>query len=160
MNYHQTANDAHSEGCDAKSMTFARFYSMDDVFAFRRLLLIHNMMSLSLKKKEQFSTALSCKKITSAPDLAQHTYWSIGHPQVSAEFFADTTFAFNSCSDMCFQMVLVSGHIVELRDINCATLQFITCRNSSGNSMNWKVNKNMTSIESYDTKTLSLPELR
>ena len=127
-------DEAQREVCGPQSMTFAKFYSMDDVFAYRRLLHERyiNYPVVALQKKGQFSTTqASCKKtVTSFSEVANLTQWMVGDPHVTPAFFSDDSVHLSSCTEMCLFASIV-GNKFRMDDISCGSATYVICRKSS-----------------------------
>ena len=130
MKISKPADKAQSDVCGPQAMTFARFNSRDDVFAFKRLLHEHSYAWFALQKKKEFHTIFTnCYKTGSSfAEIANLTQWTVGDPHVSPELFEGISFQINSCSEKCFFMKMISGNQFKIGDYPCGKTLPIICR--------------------------------
>lgn len=121
--------------CGPMAMTFDRYNSRDELYAFRRLVNDHNLrIWMPIKKKESFSFSpfYSCKRIRRA-NLPSVMEWTVGNSNFTMDFFSDEIFTITSCSNWCFVIKMSDGKIY-LSDYDCDKNDvWVVCRNSSGN---------------------------
>lgn len=107
-------------------MDLARFYSMDDVFAFRRLVHEKGALVLGLKKRVSFRNIdkrSACSRVITSSkfaDFVHLTEWMNGDKYVSPRFFKDTEGVIRFCKSSCFFMTLDSTNKFIIKDFRCS----------------------------------------
>lgn len=107
-------------------MDLARFYSMDDVFAFRRLVHEKGALVLGLQKRFHFINTAgrsSCYRVITSSKFADFVYlteWMNGNKYVSRRFFKNTVGMIRLCKTTCFYMTLDSTNKFIIKDLDCS----------------------------------------
>lgn len=135
MNKINSRDFAHSYVCGSRSMTLARFESMDDVHAFRRILheRSYTYFWIAMEKKRAFTVSSSnCQEpVESMSDITDLLKWTIGNQNVSATLFNDSAFAIENCKEMCLAVSLTDANRFRLDDVHCYIQHSVICRNNS-----------------------------
>lgn len=133
MNKKKKPTQAQSDVCGPNSMTLARLDSIENVFAYNRLLHeVDYLPWLGMMKKERFTTTdAGCKTISfSYANVGLSMRWMIGDPQVSSEYFQNYTFEMNDCNENCAYIALLNNNQFRLNDGDCEFSTWIVCRYS------------------------------
>lgn len=114
-------------------MTLARFESMSDVHAFRRIL--HERSNIyhwiAMEKKRAFTFASSNCQEPLESDITNLFRWTIGNQNVSAKLFNDSAYAIQNCHEMCLALTLIYANRFRLDDVFCNYEYSVICRNNS-----------------------------
>lgn len=124
-------SDAQTDVCAPKHMILARFFSMEDVFAFRRFQ--HNLQQVTWFGLQKDSSVDQCLNVSKVIGLIS---WITGEERADSSFFKEREFHLTSCSLRCFTATIV-GNILSLEDISCSQSKLVVCMNitSSGELM-------------------------
>lgn len=124
-------SEAQTDVCAPKSMILARFFSMEDVFAFRRFQ--QNLQEDTWFGLQKGRMRVSVDQCLNVSQVIERVSWIMGEERIDSSFLEGSEFHLTSCSFRCFTAKIV-GYFLSFNDFSCLQSKLVVCMNvtSSG----------------------------